>query len=353
MRTRTVSTVLCSTKTISVAVIAVVLAAGFPAFAPAQEGKSSLILNWYPGLLGANFKQSFLDTYDNNKNVEILESFDNARFTQMQANRARPNSDVATFIDVLLPLVARSGLTVKLTEDAIPNLAKVDPNVRTKDDMAVPVTYGSWGIAYNAEKLTKPITSWADLLREDLKGRVSAPNITYNSSIYTLDAMSRLEGGDLRDADAGLKAMRQIRTSGPGLWDQESIAVGWLKTGEIWATPYFSGNVLALMQDPDLKNLRFVVPSEGAYYVPLNVTKLANAPNSKEADRFINHMLSIPAQEAWTKFGRSRPVNTGAAVPDDVSASVPTADKLIRVDWEYFAKNRDAIVNKWNDVVNR
>jgi len=33
--------------------------------------------------------------------------------------------------------------------------------------------------------------------------------------------------------------------------------------------------------------------------------------------------------------------------------SVPTADKLRRVDWEYFAENRTALVDKWNRIVNR
>ncbi|WP_204328416.1 hypothetical protein, partial [Stenotrophomonas maltophilia] len=64
----------------------------------------------------------------------------------------------------------------------------------------------------------------------------------------------------MTDPEAGLEGMRQVRLSGPGLWEQESIAVGWLKTGEVLATPIYSGNALALLDDPDVKDLRFVVP---------------------------------------------------------------------------------------------
>ncbi|QCI67021.1 extracellular solute-binding protein [Phreatobacter stygius] len=319
--------------------------------AGAQEAK--LAVSWYPGLLGANFKRAFLDTFAEKDKVQVTEAWDSPRFTQMQAGRARPNTDVAAFIDVLMPLVARSGLVARLDPAKIPNLAKVDPALLIWDGQAVPAAYGSWGIVYNAKRVTTPLKSWGDLLRADLKGRVSHPNITYNSSVYSLDALARLGGGGLKSPEAGMKAIRQIRTSGPGLWEQESVAVGWLKTEEIWATPYFSGNVLALMQDRDLPELKFVVPEEGAYAVPLNVTKVANSQNPALADRFIDHLLGTEAQAAWIVNGRSRPANRDVPVPRDIADSVPEISRLHRIDWQYFAENRNALVNAWNEIVNR
>ena len=270
----------------------------------------------------------------------------------MQASRNKPNVDVATFIDVLMPIVNNSGLLAKLAPAAIPNLASIDQELLIWNGLAVPASYGSWGIMYNKKRVSKPLTSWGDLLRDDLKGHVSHPNVTYNSSIYSLDALARLGGGDLRSPDAGMKSIRQIRLSGPGLWDQESIAVGWMKTEEIWATPYFSGNVLALMEDKDVPDLGFVVPSEGAYAVPFNITKIANGPNAGDADRFINHILSEAAQTAWVAAGRSRPAHRGVQVPAAVAATVPVISQLRRIDWTYFTQNRSAIVAKWNEMVN-
>jgi putative spermidine/putrescine transport system substrate-binding protein len=333
---------------------AVASASAFSAFPPlAWAQGSSIVVSWYPGVLGQNFKKGFLDTYKDAGRVKLVESFDNPRFTQMQANRNQPNIHVGVFTDVLLPLIARSGLVEEMSEARIPNLRDLDPRVKLPAArMAVPVTYGSWGIAYNSRQVKKPITSWNDLLRDDLKGHVSAPNITYNSSVYTLDALSSLSGGSLRSPAGGMNIMRQIRRSGPGLWDQESVAVGWLKTGEIWATPYFSGNVLALQRDPDLKDLRFANPGEGPYAVYLNVTRVKNPSAGTAPEEFINHMLSVPAQEEWSRVGGGRPVNVRAAIPQEVVDTVPTIDKLRRVDWEYFAENRSAIVEQWNSTVN-
>jgi putative spermidine/putrescine transport system substrate-binding protein len=321
---------------------------------PAWAQSQPLSIGWYPGLLGANFRRSFLDTYPTGKDAKVIEAFDNARFTQMQANRNRPTLHIGVFTDVLLPLIARSGLIATMDANAIPNLKHIDPRVKLPIGLqAVPATYASWGIVYNAKYVKKPITSWADLLRDDLKGHVSAPNITYNSAVYTLDALAALKGGGLKAPDTGMEAMHTIRSRGPGLWDQESIAVGWLKTGEIWATPYFSGNVLAMMRDPDLPDLRFCVPSEGAYSVPLNITRVVNPSAGNAPEAFINHMLSVEAQETWARIGGGRPINVNAKVPDDVAAMVPTADKLRTLDWAYFAEQRTAIVDKWNRIVNR
>ncbi|MBN8943102.1 MAG: extracellular solute-binding protein [Rhizobiales bacterium] len=308
---------------------------------------------WSTGQLGRSLKATFVDSFSGAGRVDILEGGDNPRFTQMQASRATPNFDVGTFTDIIMPLVVRSGLIAELDGRAIPNLAAVDPGLRPWGAHAVPYAYGSWGIVYNAARVAKPLTSWSDLLRSDLKGRVTAPNITYNSAIYTIDALARLKGGGLTDPEAGLEGMRQVRLSGPGLWEQESIAVGWLKTGEVLATPIYSGNALALLDDPDVKDLRFVVPDEGGYIVPNNLVKLARCPNPDGADRFIDHMLGEPAQSAWPSLGRSRPANARAVVLADVAAATPPAGELRRVDVAWFAQNRTTFVQRWNAVVNR
>lgn len=324
-----------------------------PAMASAAARDTPLAVSWYPGLLGASFKKSFLETFAEKDRVQVTESFDSARFTQMQANRGRPNTDVATFIDVLMPLVNKSGLLSKLDTAQIPNLSKVDPALLIWGEFAVPAAYGSWGIVYNRKRVSQPMTSWGDLLRSDLKGRVSHPNITYNSAVYSLDAMARLGGADISKPAIGMTAIRQIRLAGPGLWEQDSVAAGWLKTEEIWATPYFSGNFQSLAQDKDAPDLEFAVPREGAYAVPLNFTKIAGAPNADLADRFLNHILGNEAQTAWIEFGKTRPSNRTIEVPESIAKSVPEIGKLNRIDWAYFADNRKAIVDQWNEIVNR
>ena len=50
----------------------------------------TLQISGFPGTIGQNVRKAFIDTYDKNVEVKYVESWDSARFTQMQANRARP-----------------------------------------------------------------------------------------------------------------------------------------------------------------------------------------------------------------------------------------------------------------------
>lgn len=319
----------------------------------AHAQKASLEISWSGGNIGRNLKKVFVDPYDKNVSIKVVNSFDSRRFTLLNANRAKPTIDVGTFIDVMFPLVERSGLLAKMSASEIPNLKDVYPRLVKKSGMGAAYMFGAWGIVYNADAVKKPITSWADLLRDDLKGRVTSPAITYLSAVFVLDAMARLNGGDLKSYEKGLAAMRKIRQNGPGFWRNDSIAIGWIKTGEVWATPFYSGNMVSLQGRKDMPNLKFVVPKEGAYMVASNVVKVKNGPNPAAADKFINMMLSVEAQERWAKYGGSRPSNMKAKVPQAVRDSVPNPDELLVIDSEFFVKNRQAIIDRWNAVVNR
>lgn len=336
-------------KVLRPALLAAALVVAGSGVALSQE---QLNLHWSGGNVGKNLAKVFVEPYPDTKTT-IANSFDSARFTLLQANRAKPTVDVGTFIEVMFPLIERSGLLAKLDPKTVPNLNEVYPELRRKSGLGVPYMFGSWGIVYNADVVKTPIESWADLLRADLKGKVSSPAATYLSSVYVLDAMARLGGGGLKNPQPGMERMRQIRLSGPGFWQNDSQAIGWLKTGEIVATPFYSGNMISLQDSKDMPNLKFVVPKEGAYLVASNVVKIANAPHDVAADAFINKMLSKEAQERWAEIGGSRPSNRNAKVPAEVMATVPDPSKLLQVDSEYYAANRQKIIDSWNETVNR
>ncbi|HVY59811.1 MAG TPA: extracellular solute-binding protein [Xanthobacteraceae bacterium] len=310
-----------------------------------------LVATWSPGASGANFKKSFADTFKQAE-VRIIGQYDGPRLTQMQANRSSPTVDIAVFTNVTTPLVMRSDLISPLDVKKIPNLSKVDPKTAFSNHLGAPVTYGCWGILYNAERVKTPIESWGDLLRADLKGHVSTANVTYSSSLCTVDALARLHGGSVKSPERGLEMIRQIRLSGPGLWDQDNIAFGWLKTGELWATPCNSAQLQHLLRDPDIPKLKFVAPKEGGYYLGFNVVKVANAPHPDLADQFINHMLDAQWQALLPKVGNTRPTNVDVAVPPAVAELVPPAANLHDLDWDYLAKNRRQLTNEWDRIVN-
>jgi|GEM_PF-1923153 len=320
----------------------------------AQAQTQTLNMNGFPGTIGNAFRKAFMETYDKRVNIRYVESWDSARFTQMQANRARPRDDVVMFTDLTLPLVAAAGLLEPFNPAIVTALADVDPAVRVAGDVGVPYGYGCFGIAYNAKYVKNPPQSWADLLKDEFKGHVSGPNISYSAAFNVMDGLSKTRGKSLHNPQDAMEMYRQIRQSGPGLWDGENMAIGWLKTGEIWVTPYHSGNTLALAMDPDLADIRFIVPKEGAYYAPLAVAKVKNGPNGGDVtDRFVNHVLDPANQEVYAQLNQVRPVNMKAKIPPQVAAACPTASELNKIDIEYMNLNRGKIIDQWNQIVNR
>ena len=313
----------------------------------------TLTLSGFPGTIGANIHKAFLDTYKGDE-IKYIESWDSARFTTMQAHRNRPKLDVVTFTDLTLPLAAKAGLLEPLDPKVVTELADVDPAVKAEQDMGVTFGYGCQGILYNSKYVKEPITSWGDLLRDDLKGHVSAPSINYSMVFNAIAALAELKGGSLKDPKEGLDLYRQIRLSGPGLWDTENQAIGWLKTGEVWVTPYHSGNALTLIaSDPDLKDLRFVPTKEGAFFAPLMIAAVKNGPAGGDAaGKFINHTLSVASQEAFAQLNKVRPANNKAHVPEDAAKACPTASELRQVDVDYLNQNRSKIVDEFNLKVN-
>jgi ABC-type Fe3+ transport system substrate-binding protein len=85
----------------------------------------------------------------------------------------------------------------------------------------------------------------------------------------------------------------------------------------------------------------------------MNIARGKNDSAGNAPEAFINHMLSIEAQETWARVGMSRPSNVKASVPNDVAESVPAADRLRKLDWDFYGANRTAIVDQWNRTVNR
>jgi putative spermidine/putrescine transport system substrate-binding protein len=61
---------------------------------------------------------------------------------------------------------------------------------------------------------------------------------------------------------------------------------------------------------------------------------------------FINEMLSAPIQAYIAKTFFSRPTNSKTVMPEGV-----TFPELLTLDWEYFADNRNAMIERFEREV--
>lgn len=314
--------------------------------------EQTLRVGWYGGPIGDAFKKVVVGPFEKatGVHVSLQTGFDDARLTQL---RSDPGSlDVAFFTAPIMPDVRKAGITTPISTSEVPRLADVYPSLKSPD--AFGWSFGVWGIAYNADKVQPAPTSWADMLDPSLKGHVTSPDITFNSSVLTLDAFAELGGGDITHLDPGFARMKQLRANAPFFWASDSQMLPQLENGSIWMSAYASGGTYLAAQQPGVPPLKFVIPKEGGYTVPFNlvIPKDAQSPNAAAA--FANFILKPQIQAAWAKAIYYAPANSKTPLPASLKGKLVTGKavgQLKDIDWTAFSKERPQVVQRWQSEI--
>jgi len=92
----------------------------------------------------------------------------------------RGNLDLGTPVDMYMPFTMKAGLFTPLDLSKIPNMEKVFPEFRNLPNLmhegktyAVPFTFGSLPLMYNANVIPEPPTSWWELFNPKYKGKAA------------------------------------------------------------------------------------------------------------------------------------------------------------------------------------
>ena len=88
------------------------------------------------------------------------------------------------------------------------------------------------------------------------------------------------------------------------------------------------------------------MPKEGIVAMPAGVALVEGGPNLDIGMAFMNEMLSPDIQAYIAKTFHSRPTNSKTVLPDGVKFP-----DLIALDWEYFADNRNAMIERFEREV--
>jgi spermidine/putrescine transport system substrate-binding protein len=140
------------------------------------------------------------------------------------------------------------------------DLAK-NPSYDRGNNYTMPWQSGITGIGYDPKKVGKKITSWQDLQDPALKGKIGMFGDTEDMPGCALLAVGAAPEtsteADWHKAGAWLTKQRPLVRK---YYEQDYIAP--LKSGDIWATMAWSGDIFQAKIDKP--NLEFVVPDEGA-----------------------------------------------------------------------------------------
>ena len=328
------------------------LAAPFVGRAWAQE--RSITFSGYSGIFQENYQAAVIDPFVKATGIKVtyfgLPSSAQILGT-LRAQKAAPQIDVALMDVTIAKAGTDEGLFDPLDVKDVPSLAQLAPMAIQPGVMGAALTFDNLVLLYAPETVKPAPTSWKVLWDKAYAGQIAIPGVPDIVGVGTvLLANKMFGGGDYRQSvEKGIAAVSDMA---PGVltWDprpdpysfitngQAALGVGWNARGQLYSMQ--SGGKLAA-----------VLPDEGSLF-QINMVEAVKGAKQPEATRtFINYILGVEAQKAFTERMFYAPTNAAAKPSAEAmartAASPERMARMLDVDWMEVAKIRDGITEQW------
>lgn len=240
--------------------------------------------------------QSVLDSFKQKYGITVKMT----NFSSNEEMIAKLQAGGLSQYDVVVPsnyavkgMIAQN-LIQPINKDNIPNFQNLDDSFLNRDydpgnKYAVPYLSSPVVLAVNTKKVTKPITSYNDLLDPSFKNQIVVVDderpIIGAALLATGHSLNDTNGNDLKDAESWLKKLRpNIK-----VFDSDSPKTA-LISGECSIGLIYNGEAaLAIKSNPDIK---IIWPKEGISGLTIdNLCIVKGTKHEKEAELFINYIL--------------------------------------------------------------
>jgi putative spermidine/putrescine transport system substrate-binding protein len=342
-----------------IVVVLVLMVAATSLQLAAQDEERTLVVSTFGfnmDLIEENITIPFQEMYDA---TIIYETGNNSdRLARLEELGEDTEVDVVHFAGIFPFRAKAEGLLQPIDPEMLENYAELyewaqDP---LGDNYGIAYAINSHALVYRTDMVEEPITSWADLLREDLTGFVSIPEMSTTFGPATIIMMAAALGGDpeeFEDTEIGWEAMPDLADQLVTSYIRSSELVALYQEDEVWASPYSSfarGNLM----DTGLP-LEFVIPEEGAVGDPITVSITAASDNVELAHAYIDFIISHDVQEAEALQLIDSPTNMTVMLPDDIAALLTYGSDLIEslvfMDQAQLLEVADEWLERWNEVM--
>jgi putative spermidine/putrescine transport system substrate-binding protein len=275
------------------------------------------------------------------------------RMAKIEANAANPIVDMAVMSSHDALSLARKGLLQSLDVSKIPSHGDLYESAKDPigDYMAIGYGYYATSIVYRSDLVE--IDSWADLLSDDLKGRVALPNITGTQGPLTLHMLGLALGNDdITFADT-IDAVGAHADDIVTFYGRSSALAQLMMQEEVIAAPVgrfawsrFSGADLPF---------KWAEPKEGQTGGMNVMVMTKDNGNDELVYQFMDYWLSTEVQTRVAELKLDSPANAKVVVSDEIAESLTYGADLINslnmLDPAAIIDNRDAWLERWNEKV--
>ena len=259
---------------------------------PAKSAEVLSFLNWAdymdPEILqefkqrtGITVKETYFDS-DTGRDSFLLET-DGKGF------------DITIVNGSQLRVLAKRGWLEQLNEADLPNLKYIEPRWRNEHikarEYGVPYFWGTLGIAYRKDLVTREVTSWMDLFRPEdaVKGKISM--IKHSPDVIGAALKALGYSMNSEDKEELMQAEKLLIEQAPYVksydyisLDEESAMV----TGQVVMSMMYNGDAM-MVQEHD-SNISYLVPKEGGNVWVDYLCVLSGSSDKKAAWKFIDFL---------------------------------------------------------------
>jgi spermidine/putrescine transport system substrate-binding protein len=269
---------------------------------PVPEPEAELFVYNYDEYIAEDTIPSFEDKYGIRVTYDVFTNYDEMT-TKISTGNSGYDITFATGVDV--PGFLARNLVQPLDLSLIPNLVNLGPEWQNPaydpgNAHSVPYMWWTTGFGYNTAKINENLTSWASLWDERWKGKMAMLD-DYREAFAA--ALIRLGYSINTTSDAELdEALALLEQQKPLLRKYTADDIADLKSGNVWLSHGWSGDVAQVSWSKRGKDVVYVIPSEGGVRGSDAMVLLANAPHPIAAHLFINHMLEAEVSANNTNY---------------------------------------------------
>jgi putative spermidine/putrescine transport system substrate-binding protein len=336
---------------------ALLLALASPAPSFAQQ--KTITVGAYGGSFEQTMRKEIIPAFEAKHGVKVEYVAGNSTDTLAKLQAQKGNQQIDAIIVDDGP--AYQAVALGFCADLVP--ADVYKDVyevmKFKSNKAIGIGVVGTGFMYNKKvfednKWPAP-ASWNELADPKYRKKLVIPPLNNTYGLHALVMVARMKGGGEKSIDPGFKAFKD--EIGPNVLAYEPSPAKMtelFQSGQAVVAIWGSGRAKALA-DTGFP-AEFVYPKEGGVVLGIAACPVAGSKNDKEAQAFVQFLVTPEAQVVLAKGAGAGPVNMNVKLSPEEQKGVPYGDQvkqLTTIDWDVVNPAREEWNKRWTREIER
>ena len=277
--------------------------------------------------------------------VQLIIEDDTTILPKLQVARSRAPYDVCTMDNDKAILGAAAGLWAPPQPARLGNLGAVYNSCKPPATANYASQLYEYPLVYNTQTFKEPPKSWNDLWQSGLK--VGVPHVSQGYGLTFLYIAAILNGGSATNLDPGFVAIRRLGNY--KIYRSVSQGLALFQRNEVDAALFYAHRGQQMIESG--LPVQRVVPKEGSWGMHTGAQIPKQTGNMDGALLWVDTMLSVPYQTAFTKnlySPTNRECHFDASESGRLVLGDARVDAIREAPWAEILPQRDAILDRWN-----